>query len=189
MQVGDIVLEVSAVTLTAGKEGLYAQNGYGDRPFDNFNRSMMDCVGQDFDTVMNVRPCLALLLAVLRSVPVAAPCGACPRVQGVHFPPPRSCTYHDFCAWCAGDRQQQRALGLPGRRAHRPPPQLGLSPPSHRHGTSLRPRRSAIAHGGLDGAAHAGCWTPVPSQAHTHAAQAGEFLQWKIRTQRSTLAQ
>lgn len=52
---GDILLEVSAVTLTAGKEGLYAQNGYGDRPFDNFSRSMMNCLGQDFDTVMNVR--------------------------------------------------------------------------------------------------------------------------------------
>lgn len=70
VQVGDIVLEVSAVTLTAGKEGLYAQNGYGDRPFDNFNRSMMDCVGQDFDTVMNVRPCRA------RSLPR---CAQCPR--------------------------------------------------------------------------------------------------------------
>eukprot|EP00892_Ulva_mutabilis_P002348 jgi/Ulvmu1/12113/UM084_0039.1 len=53
VQVGDIVLEVSAVTLTAGKEGLYEKNGYGDRPFDNFNRSMMSCIGQDFDTVMN----------------------------------------------------------------------------------------------------------------------------------------
>ena len=59
---GDILLEVSAVTLTAGKEGLYAQNGYGDRPFDNFSRSMMNCLGQDFDTVMNVRLCCGLCI-------------------------------------------------------------------------------------------------------------------------------
>lgn len=62
VQVGDILLEVSAVTLVAGKEGQYAQNGYGDRPFDNFNRAMMSCVGQDFDTVMNVRSVSVLSL-------------------------------------------------------------------------------------------------------------------------------
>jgi hypothetical protein len=45
-------IQVSAVTLKAGKEGQYENEGYGQRPFDNFEKSMMTCVGQDFDTVV-----------------------------------------------------------------------------------------------------------------------------------------
>jgi hypothetical protein len=52
-QVGDILLEVSAVTLKAGTEGQYENEGYGQRPFDNFEKSMMKCVGQSFDTIMS----------------------------------------------------------------------------------------------------------------------------------------
>lgn len=53
MQVGDLIMEVSAVTLKAGKEGEYEAEGYGQRPFDNFEKSMMSCVGQSFDTIMS----------------------------------------------------------------------------------------------------------------------------------------
>ena len=53
VQVGDIITEVSAVTLKAGTEGEYEAEGYGHVPFDNFEKSMMSCVGQSFDTVMS----------------------------------------------------------------------------------------------------------------------------------------
>ena len=53
VQVGDVIMEVSAVTLKAGKEGEYEAEGYGQVPFDNFEKSMMSCVGQSFDTVMS----------------------------------------------------------------------------------------------------------------------------------------
>jgi hypothetical protein len=35
-QVGDILSGCSAVTLKAGKEGRYEREGYGDRPYDNW---------------------------------------------------------------------------------------------------------------------------------------------------------
>lgn len=53
LQVGDVIMEVSAVTLKAGKVGEYESEGYGQRPFDNFEKSMMSCAGQSFDVVMS----------------------------------------------------------------------------------------------------------------------------------------
>ena len=52
VQVGDILSEVSAVVLKAGKEGQYEREGYGQRPFDNFQKVMTKCEGAGFDTVL-----------------------------------------------------------------------------------------------------------------------------------------
>uniref|UniRef100_A0A7S4FTI1 PDZ domain-containing protein n=1 Tax=Eutreptiella gymnastica TaxID=73025 RepID=A0A7S4FTI1_9EUGL len=49
---GDVLQECSAVTLKTGKEGAYAKQGYGARPFDNFERITFDTRGQTFDNVM-----------------------------------------------------------------------------------------------------------------------------------------
>ena len=52
VQVGDILNRCSAVVLKAGKEGKYETEGYGQRPYDNWDRIMFDCAGQTFDDVM-----------------------------------------------------------------------------------------------------------------------------------------
>jgi ferredoxin len=50
--VGDVLLRCSATVLKDGKEGAFEKEGYGARPFTNFDRVMFDASGQDFDTVM-----------------------------------------------------------------------------------------------------------------------------------------
>ena len=69
VKVGDVVRKCSATVLKAGKEGSYESEGYGQRPYDNWDVIMFDCDGQvglvvacraatptrdtqDFDTVM-----------------------------------------------------------------------------------------------------------------------------------------
>lgn len=37
----------------AGKEGQYEREGYGQRPYDNWERIMVPCEGLKFDTVMS----------------------------------------------------------------------------------------------------------------------------------------
>ncbi|GIL93040.1 hypothetical protein Vretimale_19077 [Volvox reticuliferus] len=49
---GDILSKCSAVVLKAGKEGLYEAEGYGQRPYDNWEVIEYDCEGKDFKTVM-----------------------------------------------------------------------------------------------------------------------------------------
>lgn len=44
-QVGDELHQCSAVVLKAGKEGQYEAEGYGQRPYDNWDRIMVDCTG------------------------------------------------------------------------------------------------------------------------------------------------
>lgn len=46
VQVGDVVRKCSATVLKAGKEGQYESEGYGQRPFDNWEVIMFDCDGQ-----------------------------------------------------------------------------------------------------------------------------------------------
>mmetsp|Transcript_8857 Transcript_8857/g.18927 ORF Transcript_8857/g.18927 Transcript_8857/m.18927 type:complete len:164 (+) Transcript_8857:48-539(+) len=50
---GDILSKCSAVILKAGKEGQYQNEGYGQRPYDNWERVEFDCEGQAFSTVMS----------------------------------------------------------------------------------------------------------------------------------------
>lgn len=50
---GDVLNQCSAVTLKAGKEGRYEREGYGDRPYDNWETVMIDTEGLKFETVMN----------------------------------------------------------------------------------------------------------------------------------------
>lgn len=49
---GDILSKCSAVVLKAGKEGQYEAEGYGQRPYDNWEVIEFDCEGQDFKTCM-----------------------------------------------------------------------------------------------------------------------------------------
>ena len=58
------------VCLGAGKEGEYEKEGYGKRPYDNWERIMFDCRGQDFDTVS-----MQLWTACQQRMHVAGPCG------------------------------------------------------------------------------------------------------------------
>ena len=57
---GDILSECSAVVLKSGKEGQFEQEGYGQRPYDNWDRVTFDCRGQDFKTVMSGEGSLTL---------------------------------------------------------------------------------------------------------------------------------
>ncbi|KAG2423727.1 hypothetical protein HXX76_015116 [Chlamydomonas incerta] len=50
--VGDILSRCSAVVLKAGKEGRYENEGYGERPYDNWEVIDYDCEGKEFKTVM-----------------------------------------------------------------------------------------------------------------------------------------
>jgi hypothetical protein len=50
---GDVLLRVSATLLKSGKEGQFEAEGYGQRPFDNWDRVMVPAENMDFDTVMN----------------------------------------------------------------------------------------------------------------------------------------
>ncbi|CAL8462458.1 g1991 [Coccomyxa elongata] len=52
VSVGDVVSKCSATVLKAGKGGEYEKEGYGQRPYDNWEKVMFDCDGEDFDTVM-----------------------------------------------------------------------------------------------------------------------------------------
>ena len=49
---GDVLVACSAVQLKAGKEGEFEREGYGRRPYDNFEESMIDVEGLKFETVM-----------------------------------------------------------------------------------------------------------------------------------------
>ncbi|GBF90493.1 hypothetical protein Rsub_03489 [Raphidocelis subcapitata] len=49
---GDVLSSCSAYTLKAGKEGRYEREGYGDRPYDNWERVDIECEGLEFKTVM-----------------------------------------------------------------------------------------------------------------------------------------
>ena len=44
-QVGQVLSKCSAVVLKAGKEGQYEQEGYGQRPYDNWETILFDCEG------------------------------------------------------------------------------------------------------------------------------------------------
>jgi hypothetical protein len=46
LQVGDVLDQCSAVVLKAGKEGQYEREGYGQRPYDNWETVMIDCNGR-----------------------------------------------------------------------------------------------------------------------------------------------
>jgi hypothetical protein len=52
VQVGDEVAQCSAIVLKTGKEGEYEKEGYGQRPYENWEKTMLDCTGVGFDTVM-----------------------------------------------------------------------------------------------------------------------------------------
>ena len=43
MRVGDVLARCSATVLKAGKEQQYERDGYGKRPYDNFERVVFDC--------------------------------------------------------------------------------------------------------------------------------------------------
>jgi len=49
---GDLLVSCSAVTLKAGKEGAYAKQGHGGRPFDNFQKGVFVSANQTFDITM-----------------------------------------------------------------------------------------------------------------------------------------
>lgn len=53
VQVGDVLTKCSAVVLKAGKEGQYEKEGYGQRPYDNWETVMFDCENKEFKTVMS----------------------------------------------------------------------------------------------------------------------------------------
>jgi hypothetical protein len=50
VQVGDVLLRCSATVLKDGKEGQFEAEGYGQRPYTNWDRIMFDAAAQDFDT-------------------------------------------------------------------------------------------------------------------------------------------
>jgi hypothetical protein len=52
VKVGDEMAQCSAVVLKTGKEGQYEREGYGQRPYQNWEKTMIDCEGVGFDTVM-----------------------------------------------------------------------------------------------------------------------------------------
>ncbi|KAK9842698.1 hypothetical protein WJX74_000829 [Apatococcus lobatus] len=53
VQVGDVISKCSAYVLKSGKDGDYEREGYGKRPYTNWEPIMFDCTGQDFKTVMS----------------------------------------------------------------------------------------------------------------------------------------
>ena len=53
LQTGDVLVRVSATLLKDGKEGQFEREGYGSRPYTNWERQMIDVRVCDFDTVMN----------------------------------------------------------------------------------------------------------------------------------------
>eukprot|EP00890_Picochlorum_soloecismus_P001676 jgi/Picsp_1/2509/NSC_00740-R1_protein len=52
VSVGDVLVATSATVLKAGKDGEYEREGYGQRPYDNWETVEFNCRGQIFDTVM-----------------------------------------------------------------------------------------------------------------------------------------
>ncbi|KAK9827235.1 hypothetical protein WJX81_000601 [Elliptochloris bilobata] len=52
VRVGDFINRCSATVLKAGKDGEYEREGYGQRPYDNWETVMFDCKDQDFKTVL-----------------------------------------------------------------------------------------------------------------------------------------
>lgn len=52
VSVGDVLVGTSATVLKAGKDGEYEREGYGQRPYDNWETVEFDCRGQSFDTVL-----------------------------------------------------------------------------------------------------------------------------------------
>lgn len=52
VQVGDVLVACSATLLKAGKEGEFEREGYGQRPYDNWETVNFDCRGQKYETVM-----------------------------------------------------------------------------------------------------------------------------------------
>ncbi|PRW61377.1 PDZ domain [Chlorella sorokiniana] len=52
VQAGDVLTGCSAVLLKAGKEGENEREGYGQRPYDNWEQVMFDARNKQFDTVM-----------------------------------------------------------------------------------------------------------------------------------------
>merc|ERR1711966_221412 len=52
VQVGELLVACSAATLKAGKEGAYANQGYGGRPFDNWEIVMFPCIDTPFKSIM-----------------------------------------------------------------------------------------------------------------------------------------
>ena len=53
LQIGDVLVRVSATLLKDGKEGQYEKEGYGQRPYTNWSRQMIDVRACDFETIMN----------------------------------------------------------------------------------------------------------------------------------------
>jgi ferredoxin len=49
---GDVLVRCSAVVLKTGKEGAFANEGYGATPFTNFERIEFECADQSFDNIM-----------------------------------------------------------------------------------------------------------------------------------------
>lgn len=47
------MVECSATVLKAGKEGEFESEGYGKRPYENWDTIMFDCRKQEFKTVMS----------------------------------------------------------------------------------------------------------------------------------------
>jgi PDZ domain len=72
VQPGDIIVEVSAYVLKQGMEGQYENEGYGQRPYTNWEKTMLRCEGVPFETCMNaiasnnerwgIRDCQLILL-------------------------------------------------------------------------------------------------------------------------------
>lgn len=52
LRAGDVLVACSAVQLKAGTEGKFEKEGYGARPYDNFETSIIDVQGLEFKTVM-----------------------------------------------------------------------------------------------------------------------------------------
>ncbi|KAI3432249.1 hypothetical protein D9Q98_003810 [Chlorella vulgaris] len=52
VQAGDVLVKCSATLLKAGKEGEFEREGYGQRPYDNWEQVLFDARGKQFDTVM-----------------------------------------------------------------------------------------------------------------------------------------
>eukprot|EP00961_Rhodomonas_salina_P169203 2280035-Rhodomonas_salina.3 len=53
VKVGELLVACSAATLKAGKEGAYANQGYGGRPFDNWELVMFPCIDTPFKNIMS----------------------------------------------------------------------------------------------------------------------------------------
>lgn len=53
VRAGDLLTKCSATVLKAGKEGEYSREGYGQRPYDNWETVWFNCEGKKWDTVMS----------------------------------------------------------------------------------------------------------------------------------------